>query len=69
MARYVIERTQNTVYVDRSGRPVSGYLVYVTLLDYNETHELRVETLEPDVVSQAVDQLIERRSALAALGA
>lgn len=69
MPRYVIERTQNTVYVGRSGRPVNGYLVYVTLLDYNETHEIRVETLEPEVVGPAVDQLIERRSALAALGA
>jgi len=69
MPRYVVERTQPTVYVGRSGRPVNGFLVYVTLLNYDETHELRVETLDPETVGLAVDQLITQRRALAELGA
>jgi len=69
MPRYVIERTQPTVYVGPSGRPINGYLVYVRLIDYGETHEIRAATLDPEVVGPEVEALIEQRRALAELGA
>jgi len=69
MASYRIERTQPTVYLDKGGRAVQGFTVYVLLHDFDEVHELRVPSLSPDVVSEAAEALIKQRTALAGLGA
>lgn len=69
MASYNIERTQPTVYLDKGGRAVQGFTVYVLLADFDEVHELRVPSLSPDIVSEAAKALVEQRTALAELGA
>lgn len=69
MANYHIERTQPTVYLDKGGRAIQGFTVYVFLDDFDEVHELRVPSLSPDVVSKAAEALVEQRTALAELGA
>jgi len=69
MATYKIERTQSSVYLDKAGRPVKGFAVYVFLVEFDELHELNVPNLSADVVQAAVNELLERRSALAELGA
>jgi len=68
MANYKVERTQPTVYIDKGGRPIQGFIVYVHLVDFDEIHELSVPSLSPDIVSAAADDLIEQRQALAELG-
>ena len=69
MPTFVVERTQPTVYLDKAGRPVQGYAVYVLLTEFDELHEVRVPSLSPDIVQAAVELLLEQRAALAALGA
>jgi len=68
MSSYRVERTQPTVYIDKGGRAVQGFTVYVHLVDFDEIHELNVPSLSPDVVSEAADRLVEQRTALAELG-
>jgi len=68
MADYKVERTQPTVYIDKGGRAVQGFTVYVLLIDFDEVHELNVPSLAPDVVSEAAEKLLEQRQALAELG-
>lgn len=68
MASYAIERTQPTVYLDKGGRAVRGFAVYVLLVDFDEVHEINVPSLSPDIVSEAIESLIEQRTALAGLG-
>jgi len=69
MGKYRVERTQPTVYLDKGGRAVQGFTVYVELGDFDEIHELHVPSLDPDVVSEVADKLLEQRTNLAALGA
>ena len=69
MPTYVVERTQPTVYLDKAGRPVQGFAVYVLLTDFDELHEVRVPSLSPDAVQVAVELLLGQRTALTALGA
>lgn len=68
MAQFRIVSTQNTLYIDNGGRPVTGYLVRVELNGFNETHDINVPSLEPAVVQQAVERLLEQREALSKLG-
>ena len=68
MADYVIERTQPTIFLNRAGRAVPGFLVYVMLVEFNELHEVNVETLDPEVVAGEVGTLMAHRRALAELG-
>ena len=67
MANYYIESTQSTIYLDKAGRAVNGYLVYVYLKDYDEVHEMRVKSLSADVVVEAAEALVEQRDAIAEL--
>jgi len=66
---YRIERTQPTVYLDKGGRPVQGFTVYVMLTDFDEVHEVNVPSLNPTVVGAAVEELLTYRTALSQLGA
>lgn len=68
MATFRIVNAQNTLYIDNGGRPVNGYQIRVELNGFNETHEINVPSLEPEVVRQAVERLLAQREALANLG-
>ena len=65
---YKIEHVQPDVYLDSGGKPVRGYLVRVSLVEFGELHDLQVATLDPDKVKEAVEALLANRQALAALG-
>lgn len=69
MPTYRVERTQPTVYLDKAGRPVQGFVVYVLLTKFDELHELHVPSLDANTVKEAVELLYEQRDALAELGA
>lgn len=65
---YTIEKTAPTVYLDNRGNAVQGYLVFVNLTAYNESHELRLPSLDSKVVEKAADKLLADRDALANIG-
>ena len=66
-ARYHIDRTAPTVYLDARGNAVQGFLVLVHLLDYDELHEVRVPSLSEATVKKALDDLVKQRDKLAGL--
>lgn len=68
MSTYKVEYTQPDVYLDAGGKVVKGYLVRVSLLDYAEIHDLDVPSLDPKVVTKAIEKLLANRDALAQLG-
>jgi len=68
MSNYVVERTQPTMYLDKGGKPVRGFVVYVNLIQWDELHEVNVPSLKPEVVESAIQELIEYRTALQELG-
>jgi hypothetical protein len=68
MADYIITRTVPTVYVDRSGNPVHGYVVYFDLPEFDETHYLEVPSLDETIVKNAIERLLDQRRKLAQVG-
>lgn len=65
---YTVERTAPTVYLDARGQAVQGYIVFVKLDAYDESHEVRVPSLSTNIVKKAVDDLVQNRDAIANLG-
>ena len=68
MAAYKVESVQPDMYLDQGGKPVRGYLVRVSLLEYGEIHDVQVPSLSTSVVKAAIEELLTHRDALAKLG-
>lgn len=68
MPDYVIERVEDTLYFPRPGQPTRGKLVILYLPEFDESHELRVPSLDEKVVAKAAEKLLEQRRTLAELG-
>lgn len=68
MPEYKITQTTPTVYLDNRGIAVKGYLVYVNLVDFDETHSIQVASLDPKLVAAEVKKLLDNRKALDKLG-
>jgi len=68
MPDYSITQTVPTVYLDKRGIAVNGYLVYVYLPAFDEVHSLQVPSLDANIVKAAADKLLSDRKALADLG-
>jgi hypothetical protein len=66
-AKYRIESTASTMYINNAKKTVQGFTIYFTLLDYNEFHEVRVPSLDAKVVTAAIQPIVEQRDALAKL--
>jgi len=65
---FQIIRTAPTVYLDQTGSAINGFKVTVYLPDFDETHFINVEALNPDLVKSAAMELYNNRVSLAALG-
>lgn len=65
---YQITQTTSTTFLDNANRVVNGFTVWVTLIQWDETHPLQVKSLEPKVVDEAVRLLISKRAGLDNLG-
>jgi len=65
--QYSVERTNPTMYINEANQTIQGFIVFVRLTDYDELHEIRVPSLDPKVVSKAIDKLVANRDALAGL--
>jgi hypothetical protein len=68
MADYIVVRTQPTVYLDKSGSAVSGYLIQVEFPEFDEVLDVKVASLDPKIVGKAIETLLDNRRKLAALG-
>lgn len=67
-AKYKVESTAPTMYINAKNQTVQGYIVYIQLTDYNELHEIRVPSLDTNVVKTAADKLLADRNNLASIG-
>ena len=65
---YIIERTQNTTYLDDAQTVVDGYVIRLRLVNFDEVHQLRVPSLDPKTVKAAANKLVAQRAALDDLG-
>ena len=68
MAEYTVQSTAPSIYLDKSGKAVQGFIVYVYFPDFDELHQIQVPSLNPAVVKAAAESLLKDRKALANLG-
>lgn len=68
MANYVIERQTPTVYADKAGRAIQGFVVTGTFPEFDEVFEVRVPSLDGKTVIPVIEQLLEQRRKLAEFG-
>ncbi len=66
--RYVITSTVSTTYIEGGSRVVDGFTVWVNLLEWNESHSIKVKTLNPTLIDTEVKKLITDREKLDTLG-
>lgn len=67
-AKYAINSSAPVTYIDARNKAVQGFVVYFTMLDYGESHEVRVASLNASLVEKAITALIKDRDSLANLG-
>jgi hypothetical protein len=68
MTGYAIQSTAPALYLDKAGKAVNGFTVYVLLTEFDELHNLNVPSLAEKDVKPAVETLLAQRQALAKLG-
>ncbi len=66
--RYVVTSTVSSTFLEGGSHVVEGYTVWVNLLDWNESHSIKVKSLNPSVVDAEVKKLIIDREKLDGLG-
>jgi hypothetical protein len=64
MAKYIVTRTEPTIYINDRGKAVNGYVIYAYLPEFNETHEVRVERLDAESIKAILNSLYQSRVAL-----
>ncbi len=65
MSTATVQRVQNNVYLDNSGKAVDGFLLYVYLAAYDETLTVNVPNMSEATIKAAVDSLVKQRDAVA----
>ena len=68
MKKYTVINTVPSTFINALGKVVTGYVVTVNLIKWNEMHQLQVPTLDNAVVSKAVEELYQQREGLDKLG-
>ena len=68
MPNYKINFTDKTTYNDPVKGIINGVLVSYTMTDYNEVHEIRVPTMDANLVKAEIEKAIKARDELSALG-
>jgi hypothetical protein len=68
MTEYMITNTAPAIYLDKGGKAINGFTVYVLLIDFDELHNVNVPSLAEKDVKPAVETLLAQRKALAKLG-
>lgn len=65
---YQITSSSASTFLDNSGRVVNGFVIWVTLLEWNESYPLNVKSLDPKLIDETVKDLITKRQGLDNLG-
>lgn len=68
MGKYKINFTDKTTYNDPVKGVINGVLVSYTMTDYNEVHEIRVPTMDANLIKSEIEKAITARDEIAALG-
>jgi len=68
MAEYKVERMQTTVYIDKSGQAINGFLATVSFPEFDEVHDLKVPNDKPETVKKAAEAFLDNRRKIAELG-
>lgn len=66
--KYSITRTQNTVYLDKAGKAVTGFTVSVYFPEWEEELDIKVPSLNAKDIEAAINKLYADRMALSKLG-
>lgn len=66
--KYTIINTVPTTFIGELGKVVNGFTVSVTLMKWNEVHQLQVNSLDNKLVADAVEKLYQQREGLDKLG-
>lgn len=66
MAKIIYGRTQPSIVTNARGLATQGYIVEVTFPDFDEIHDIRVTSLDPDEVKTAAEALFKQREKIAA---
>jgi hypothetical protein len=67
MSEIIYGRTQPAIITNERGLATQGYTVEVSFPEFDEIHDLRVPSLDPDVVQAAGEKLYAQRAGVAAL--
>ncbi len=68
MDAYTVQSTSPAFYLDKSGKAISGFTVYVYFPEFDEVHSVNVPTLAEKDVKPALETLLQQRRALAKFG-
>lgn len=66
--KFTVDKTMPTVYLNNANQAVSGFIVFVTFPEFDETHEVKVPNLAEKTVNDAIQKLYDQRVKLANLG-
>lgn len=59
--------TQDTIVINKRGLASPGYMVEITFPEFDEVHEIKVESLETELVKAEAEKLYAQRKAIADL--
>ncbi len=65
---YEVVQTVPTMILDKTGRPVNGYNVYIWLPEFGETIILETQTLDPSEIDKKARMVLGNRRKLSELG-
>lgn len=65
--KYKVVKTVPSIYLDKQGNAVQGYLVIFELTEFDEVHEIRLPKLTEKDVKNAIEQFISEREKIAKL--
>jgi hypothetical protein len=68
MVNYQIVQTQPAFYLDKSGKAIQGFTVYVYFPEFDEQHLINVPSLAEKDVKPSIEMLLAQRQALAKWG-
>lgn len=66
---YTVTHSQNAMYLDEGNNPIPGYLVRFILHEFGEGFDINVPTMDAEVIQKRIEEILENRRKLAALGA
>lgn len=67
MSEIIYGRSQPSIITNERGMATQGFVVEVSFPEFDEIYDVRVDSLEPDVVKTAAEKLYAQRAGVRAL--